>query len=100
MSVFDTKHKKKSATITAVILIALIYLILNFGMRYLDPPAEYGIAINFGTSNVGIGEPKVTPVKKTPKKEVKEEKVEEVVKEVPKETIKEEVITQVDKEAP
>ena len=36
---------------------------------------------------------KTTPIKKTPKPPVKEEKVEEVVKEVPKETIKEEVIT-------
>ncbi|MFY0631379.1 MAG: energy transducer TonB [Flavobacteriaceae bacterium] len=100
MSVFDTQHKKKSAIITSVILATLIYLIFTFGMKYLDPPAEYGIAINFGDSNVGKGEPKVTPIKKAPVKEVKEEKVEEVVKEVPKETIKEEVITSDDKKAP
>jgi outer membrane biosynthesis protein TonB len=70
-------------------------------MQYLDPPTEYGIAINFGTSDVGKGEPKVTPVKKAPQKEeVKEEKVEEVVKDVPKEVIKEEVITSDDPKAP
>lgn len=100
MSVFDTKHKKKSAVITSVILVTLLYLIFNFGMRYLDPPEEYGIAINYGTSNVGRGEPKPTPTKTTPKPPVKEEKQEEIIKETPKETIKEEVITQENKEAP
>ena len=101
MSVFDTKHKKKSAAITAVILIALILVIFNFGMNYLDPPAEYGIAINYGISDVGKGEPKVIKkVKATPKPPVQEEKVEEVVKEVPKETVKEEVITSDDPKAP
>ena len=102
MSIFDTQHKKKSAVITSVILIVLLYLIFNFGMRYLDPPKEYGIAINYGTSDLGRGEPKVVEkVKATPKPPVKEEKVEEVVKETPKETIKEEIITNnTNKEAP
>ncbi len=93
MQIFDNQHKRKSAIITSVILVALLYLIFNFGMKYLDPPLEYGIAINYGRSNVGQGKPKTTPVKATPKPPVKEEKVEEVVKEVPKETIKEEIIT-------
>ena len=84
MSIFDTRHKKKSAVITSVILAALLYLIFTFGMSYLDPPKEYGIAINYGESNVGQGRPKTTPVRKTPKPPVKEEKVEEVVKEVTK----------------
>ena len=74
MSAFDTKHKKKSAAITSVILVVLLYLIFNFGMRYLDPPAEYGIAINYGTSDVGRGEPKVTPVKKSASKRGKRRK--------------------------
>jgi len=102
MSVFDTKHKRKSAIITSVILLALLYLIFNYGMNYLDPPEEYGIAINYGISNVGKGEPKIIEkVKATPKPPVQEEEVEEVVKEeIPKETIKEEVITSETKEAP
>ena len=103
MSVLDTKHKKKSAVITSVILVILLYLIFNYGMSYLDPPIEYGIAVNYGTSEVGKGEPKVIEkVKATPKPPVKEEKVEEEVVEevIPKETIKEEVITSEDKEAP
>lgn len=101
MSVLDTKHKRKSAVITSVILVALLYLIFNFGMSYLDPPVEYGIAINYGTSDVGKGKPKVVEkVKATPKPPVKGEKIEEEVKEevIPKETIKEEVITSEEKE--
>jgi len=100
MPVFNTKHKKKSAVITSVILVALLYLIFTFGMSYLDPPEEYGIAINYGTSNVGRGEPKPTPIKKTPEQEVEEEKVEEVVKEDPKETIREDIITRDDPKSP
>lgn len=97
MSVLDTKHKRKSAIITSAILAVLVFAILNYGMKYLDPPLEYGIAINYGTSNVGKGTPKELPKVKqtTPKKEEQVEKVEEeVVKEVPKEILKEEVITQ------
>lgn len=103
MSVLDTKHKRKSAVITSVILVILLYLIFNYGMSYLDPPIEYGIAVNYGTSDVGKGKPKVIEkVKATPKPPVKEEKVEEEVEEevIPKETIKEEVITSEEKEAP
>jgi protein TonB len=55
MSVLDTQHKRKSAAITAVILILFILGIFNFGMQYLDPPEEYGVAINFGDMNVGSG---------------------------------------------
>lgn len=100
MAVLDTIHKKKSATITLVILLALLWMIFNFGMQYLDPPAEYGIAINFGTTDYGSGEKKTTPAKKAPVEKEQEEKIEEVVKEIPKETIKEEVLKQREKDAP
>jgi outer membrane biosynthesis protein TonB len=103
MSFLDTTHKKKSAIITSVILILLILAIFNFGMRYFDPPKEYGIAINYGQSDVGRTKPKVVKkVKATPPPPVEEEKIEEEVvkEEIPKETIKEEVITSEQKEAP
>jgi outer membrane biosynthesis protein TonB len=97
MPVFETKHKKKSAIITTIIMLLLIVAIFKFGMRYLDPPTEYGLAINYGTSNVGKGKPKVIKkVKATPKK-VSEAPPEEV-KELPKETIKEKVVTQESKD--
>ena len=94
MSVLDTKHKRKSAAITVMILMLLIFGIFNYGMQYLDPPEEYGLAINFGDSNVGSGEPvRETKKASTSKIVEKQEAVEEEVKETPKEIIKEEVIT-------
>jgi len=97
MSILDTKHKRKSAIITAIILIILIFGIFNYGMKYLDPPEEYGLAINFGDSNIGSGDPVVNtkkePVSEVEKEEVEEEIIEEV-QETPKEIIKEEIITE------
>ncbi len=56
MSFLTTKHEKKSFTITVTIHVLLILLLLFLGLKYLDPPPENGIAINFGTSDVGSGE--------------------------------------------
>ncbi|WP_397445401.1 energy transducer TonB [Polaribacter sp. R77954] len=94
MPILDTKHKRKSAGITIVILLLLLFVIFNYGMQYLDPPEEYGLAINFGDANVGAGEP-VQRTKKAPTPKVieKEVVVQEEVKETPKEIIKEEMIT-------
>lgn len=94
MTVLDTKHKRKSAVITAVILILLLFGIFNYGMKYLDPPIEYGLVINFGNSEVGSGEPvEKTKAQATPQQEEVVEELQEEVKEVPEETIQEEVIT-------
>lgn len=94
MSVLDTKHKRKSALITAILLMLLVFGIFNYGMQYLDPPEEYGLAINFGVSEVGSGEPvektkKISPAKNVEKQEVVEEEVKETLEEV----IEEEIIT-------
>jgi len=93
VSVLDSKHKRKSFVITTSILLLILFLIFNFGMTYLDPPEEYGLAINFGDANVGQGDP-VEKTKKvfTPKIEEKQEVVDKL-KEIPKETVKEDVIT-------
>ncbi|WGH76994.1 energy transducer TonB [Tenacibaculum tangerinum] len=91
MKVLDTQHKRKSAVITAIILILLLIGIYNYGMKYLDPPIEYGLAINFGNSDVGSGEPvEKTKAQATPQQE---EVVEEQEEEVSEETVKEEMIT-------
>lgn len=99
MSFLETTHKRKSVAITSVILALLLIAILNFGMQYLDPPEEYGLAINFGDSNLGSGEP-VVKTKAQPTVKDVVEKVEEKQEVLPKETIKEEVITQDSKDAP
>lgn len=95
MAMLETKHEKKSFTITVVLHVILIILLIFFGLTYLDPPPESGIAINFGTSEVGSGDeqPK-EPVRSAPKKvttppPVKSEPV-----------IEKEVVTQEVEEAP
>lgn len=93
MPILETKHKRKSAAITAVILLLLLFVIFNYGMQYLDPPEEYGLAINFGNSEVGSGEPVVKTKKVSTPKVVEKQEVVEEVKETPKEIIKEEIIT-------
>lgn len=101
MKILETPHKRKSAIITAIILMLLVFGILNYGMQYLDPPEEYGLAINFGDASVGSGEPIVNSKKETPKKVVEKKEVIEEVKEIPKEIIKEEIITnETSKEVP
>ena len=112
MSFLDTKHKRKSATWTTIIAILIILLIFNFGMRYLDPPEEYGISVNFGTSNVGSGNVQPTEALKPATQESEREPVEEVMEEVAEEVVEEqteastpsteaseEVITQQNEEA-
>ena len=94
MPVLDTQHKRKSATITAVILILFILGIFNFGMQYLDPPEEYGVAINFGDMNVGSGVLVLKSQKTTLKEEVKTPAVTSPLKEVTKETLVEKIITE------
>ena len=93
MAVLKTKHERKSAVITVILLLLLFFGILNLGMDYLDPPEEYGLAINFGDSEVGSG----TSVKKTAKiptpKVVEKQEVIKKVSAPPKE-VKEEVLTE------
>ncbi|TYP97333.1 outer membrane transport energization protein TonB [Tenacibaculum adriaticum] len=107
MKVLDTQHKRKSAIITAAILLLFLLWIFNYGMKYLDPPVEYGLAINFGNSEEGSGESVENTktasqlkekVVEEQQEETSEEKSEEVIEEkaedAPKEIIKEEVITE------
>ncbi len=83
----NTIHKRKSATITAILMLLLLLMIFFFGLKYMDPPIESGIAVNFGTSNVGSGNIQpLEPIKtqptpeETPQEEtVEEEVVEEIV---------------------
>jgi len=103
VSFLDTKYKRKSAALTSVIMSLLLVAIFFFGMTYLDPPEEYGIAVNFGTSNVGSGDiqPK-EPLKSTSEEKSPIEEQEEIVEPESKENIAEEsedVATQNNEEA-
>ena len=79
---------------------SILMLMLFFGLSYIDPPEEYGVAINFGTSDFGDGPPKVlenvktSPESSKPKQEVLKKQ------EVAFEKIEEKVITQNTEDAP
>lgn len=67
---FQKKSEKKSLVITIVLNVLLLLVLFFFGMTYFDPPKENGIAINFGTSDVGSGNVQPTkPVQTAPKQE-------------------------------
>ncbi|MCF6213494.1 MAG: energy transducer TonB [Flavobacteriaceae bacterium] len=94
MAFLDTTYKKKSAVITVVILVFVILSLFIFGLSYFDPPKEYGMAVNFGTSNIGRGEAQPKTVPKAIPKKVKT-KQKEVETNVKKQTqVKEKVLTQ------
>jgi len=68
MKYFKTKHERNSAKLTALIAIILLLLLFVVGTTYMDPPEEYGVAVNFGNSDVGKGDRQpLKPVKSEPK---------------------------------
>ncbi|WP_394750894.1 energy transducer TonB [Spongiimicrobium salis] len=94
MSVLDTRHKKKSFTLTTILLSVLLLLLFYIGLTYMDPPIENGISVNFGTTNFGSG--RVQPREKIrsepvdkPIEPVEEQKETQVQEETPQETVKE-----------
>lgn len=56
MKYFKTIHQRNSARITTLIVLILLLLLFVVGPPYMDPPLEYGVAVNFGTSDVGSGD--------------------------------------------
>lgn len=93
-SLFDTEHKRKSMAITIAIHLVLILLLLFAGMKYMDPPIMQGIAINFGTSDTGMGDAQpLDPIESNPQQtssssaesapEVKDEVTTQDVEEAP-----------------
>lgn len=106
MKYLETKHERDSAKITTLIAVILLLLLFVVGPPYMDPPIEYGVAVNFGNSPVGQGniQPK-KPVKSEPRevqKPVEEvSKPEEVTPEpaASEKTKSEDVLTQANEEA-
>lgn len=97
---FKTKHEKKSFFITTGIYILFILLMFFFGLKYLDPPEERGIAINFGTTDVGSGDVQPdAPIKSAPQPTSTPPPPQEV-EEAVAEDIQEDVVTQDTEEAP
>ncbi len=92
----DTDHKRKSAALTSLVMSLVVVALFFFGMTYLDPPEEFGIALNFGTSEVGQGDVQPTEALRPASQEAVQEQQEAVKEQVtqaaPK--IAEEVLTQ------
>ncbi len=96
MAFLETKHEKKSFTITVVLHVLLLVILFFFGFTYLDPPPENGIAVNFGTSEVGSGNQQPTkPIESAPKNTSPE-----VTPPEPEPIVEEQVVTQEVEEAP
>jgi protein TonB len=95
MSLTDTKHKRKSMRITVIIHLVILLLLFFFGLTYLDPPPEDGIAVNFGTTDYGKGDNQPNDPIKTAPQETTSPPVP-----VTKTEIKEEVVTQDTEDAP
>lgn len=97
---FQQKSEKKSLVITIVLNTILIMALFYFGLTYFDPPEEGGIAITFGTTEVGSGNNQTqSTIKTEPQPTPPEEKVE------PQETqtesaADEQVLTQENEDAP
>ncbi|WP_405211661.1 energy transducer TonB [Dokdonia sp. Asnod2-E02] len=96
MAYLDTIHKRKSFTISSIIMAIILLLMFMVGMNYMDPPEEGGIAVNFGTSSVGSGNVQPTkPVASAPKNTAPQPEPTP-----PEPEIKDEVVTQEIEDAP
>lgn len=74
MKYLKTKHERNSAKITTLIVVILVLLLFVVGPPYMDPPEEYGVAVNFGNSPVGSGNIQPTePIKSRPTKDIVKE---------------------------
>jgi outer membrane biosynthesis protein TonB len=101
MKYLKTKHERNSAKLTALIAIILLLLLFVVGTTYMDPPEEYGVAVNFGSSDVGSGKVQpLKPVKSEPLK-IEEPPQPDVSKSEPSKSseTKEEVLTEDNSEA-
>jgi outer membrane biosynthesis protein TonB len=68
MKYLETEEEKKSFAITSALFVIMFLLFFYLGLTYMDPPPENGIAINFGTTEVGSGDIQPTePILSAPK---------------------------------
>ncbi len=101
MKYLETIHQRNAARITVLIALLLFLLLFFVGPQYLDPPEEYGVAVNFGTTDFGSGnKPLAQPREAVEENIVEESQPEPSVSEPTEATQKtEDVMTQEDAEA-
>lgn len=101
MKYLETTHERNSAKLTTLITVILLLLLFVVGAPYMDPPEEYGIAVNFGTSDFGKGDIQpLKPIKSEPVDINRPAEVEPVKAEPSKSSeVKEQVLTEENDEA-
>jgi len=55
MEFLKTRHEQKSFLITIFMVILLLFLFSFIGLKYIDPPIEYGMEVNLGSNYTGKG---------------------------------------------
>lgn len=99
MSFLKDKYKRRAALGTFLVHLLLVFIFYSFGLKYMDPKIEEGIAIEFGYVESGSGED-ITQSKELVEELVEpNEQLEEMVESHESE-IEEEVLTQDTEEAP
>lgn len=74
---FKDENEKRAAILTFLtVFILFLWMFFHSAFEYQDPPEEYGMEVNFGTTDLGKGDDH-------PVEEIKTEPVEEVVPEDP-----------------
>ena len=67
MKYLETKHERDSAKLTALISVIILLLLFVVGTKYMDPPEEFGMEVNFGTTEFGSGNVQpLKPIKSEP----------------------------------
>lgn len=89
------KDRRRGLIVSLTIHAVLLVLFFFFGLKYIIPPPEEGMVINFGTTETGLGNVESEPMQSTEEVQVP---VEEVTPPPPSETTpvvaEEEVVTQ------
>ena len=86
--IFKDDNEKKAAILTFLtVFILFLWLFFHTAFTYQDPPEEYGMEVNFGTTDFGRGDDQ-------PLENIKSDPVEDVVSEEPLEVPLEEAVTE------
>ncbi|MCS5663582.1 MAG: family 2 olfactory receptor, partial [Flavobacteriales bacterium] len=56
MNLFRDKYQRRAALGTILVHLLVVFLFYSFGLKYMDPKIEEGIAIEFGYVEEGMGD--------------------------------------------
>ncbi len=93
--------KNRSRGLTSILMSVILFLLFRFGLMYMDPPEEYGVAVNFGNTDFGSGNKPLAQPRKAVEEKVVDQPQPETSNSEPTETSTktEEVMTEENAEA-